>query len=63
MPKKIDNFLEGGVLRQRVDVITLVTENAFVSVNKTNVRGSGDDAFQTCACDGHIGSLLLLFLL
>ena len=49
VPEQPDDFFEGGVLRQRMDVVAAVAEDARVSVDITNLGFAGDDAFQTRA--------------
>ncbi len=46
MPQQVDDFLEGGVLRQSMDVVTPITENALVAVDVTDLGFAGDDAFK-----------------
>ena len=54
VPEQEDDFLKGGVVGQRMDVVAVIGKNAGFSIDVTNVGLSGDDAFKTCArCDCH----------
>jgi hypothetical protein len=53
IPQQEDNFLKRGVLRQCMDVEPVVAEDPGFAVDVTNLRFSGNDAFESCACTSH----------
>ena len=62
VPKEENHLLENSVIRQRVDVIAAVAENAQISVDVTDLRFARDDAFETSHCRSHNSLLVFVFI-
>ena len=54
VPKKKDDFFENGVVRQGVDVVSAIAQDALVAVDVTNFGFARDDAFEACCCRSHL---------
>src|SRR5262249_23351628 len=46
VPQQVDNLFKSGVIRQRMDVVSAIAQDAGVSVDITDLRLSGDHAFK-----------------
>ena len=46
IPQQVNDFLKSGVIGQSMDVVSAIAENAGVSVDITDLRLSGDNAFK-----------------
>src|SRR3984957_10565315 len=53
VPEQEDDFLKRSVVRQSVDVVAAVTEDAGIPIDVANLRLAGDHAFQTRHCCAH----------
>jgi hypothetical protein len=58
-PEEIGTFLEGGTLREFVDVDAAIREDAGVAVDPADGGAGGDDAFQAFRCDSGGHKILL----
>src|SRR5439155_24658952 len=55
VPQEEDDFLEGRVLDQVIDVVAAIDEAAFLAVDETDVRRRYDDVFETAPDSGAHG--------